>query len=294
MKRSQFTFYRSYFEAIKSLPKRDMASVILAICAYALDEDEPNLTGVPLAVFTLIRPTLDSGRKKAEDRTKRKAKKHEREEEPEPQTASGQPEKDGQGAVQNGEINRTVGDKKQDSGSEKRGQREAQSGKEKEGEREIECEIEGEIESDVDDEEEIERDYHWDRTQQATPTAPATEAPVTGFDGVDLSAEIEANRQAQAFIRRYGLADTEVTLAALMEDIGTRGLDAVRSALEDAAASDNRGGISVRYYRAILANHGKARPVQPKSSAGPVQDGSNNPFIILARKYGAAEGGDGP
>lgn len=68
MRREQFTFYRSYYEALKALPKRDQTSVLMAVIGYALDETEPDLSGVPLSVFTLIRPTLDSGRNKAKNR----------------------------------------------------------------------------------------------------------------------------------------------------------------------------------------------------------------------------------
>ena len=68
MKREQFTFYRSYYEALKNLPKRDQTAVLMAVIGYALDETEPALSGVPLSVFTLIRPTLDSGRNKAKNR----------------------------------------------------------------------------------------------------------------------------------------------------------------------------------------------------------------------------------
>ena len=71
MKREQFTFYRSYYEALKNLPKRDQTAVLMAVIGYALDETEPNLSGVPLSVFTLIRPTLDSGRNKAKNRMKK-------------------------------------------------------------------------------------------------------------------------------------------------------------------------------------------------------------------------------
>lgn len=66
MKRNQFTFYRSYYEAIQHLPRRAQADVLLAIAAYALDETEPKLTGAALSAFILVRPTLDSGRLKAE------------------------------------------------------------------------------------------------------------------------------------------------------------------------------------------------------------------------------------
>lgn len=65
MERGQFTFYRSYYEAIKQLKKADQAAVLMAICAYALDEEMPGLTGTPAAIFALIKPTLDTSRRKA-------------------------------------------------------------------------------------------------------------------------------------------------------------------------------------------------------------------------------------
>lgn len=64
--RNQFTFYRSYFDAIQNLNKRDRAAIILAVCEYALYETEPEGLSAPaMTAFELIRPTLDSGRKKA-------------------------------------------------------------------------------------------------------------------------------------------------------------------------------------------------------------------------------------
>jgi len=72
MRRDQFTFYRSYYEALRNLPKRDQGPTLMAILAYALDETEPALTGVPAAVFGIIRPVLDSGRKKAAKRAQEK------------------------------------------------------------------------------------------------------------------------------------------------------------------------------------------------------------------------------
>lgn len=75
MERAQFTFYRSYYEAISALPKKDQTAVLLAVCAYALDNKEPNLSGTANAVFTLIRPTLDTGRRKAQGGSKGKPMK---------------------------------------------------------------------------------------------------------------------------------------------------------------------------------------------------------------------------
>ena len=66
--RQQFTFYRSYYDAIQELPKEEQASIVLAVCAYAIYETEPQgLTPAASMAFKLIRPTLDSGRKKAEN-----------------------------------------------------------------------------------------------------------------------------------------------------------------------------------------------------------------------------------
>lgn len=77
MERNQFTFYRSYYEALKHLNKRDRAEVLMAVISYALDEEVHSLSGVPLSVFTLIKPTLDSGRNKANNRKNKTKTKQE-------------------------------------------------------------------------------------------------------------------------------------------------------------------------------------------------------------------------
>lgn len=69
MERGQFTFYRSYYEAIRTLSAKDREKLIMAICEYALDEKEPELSGAAAACFVLVRPTLDVGRRKSENRT---------------------------------------------------------------------------------------------------------------------------------------------------------------------------------------------------------------------------------
>ena len=66
MTREQFTFYRSYWEAVKRLRKpADRLSALEAIAAYALDGEERELTDAADAIFVLIRPVLDSAAKKA-------------------------------------------------------------------------------------------------------------------------------------------------------------------------------------------------------------------------------------
>lgn len=114
MKRDQFTFYRSYYEALNDLPEKERAKVLFALLAYALDEEEPNeLSGVCSACFKLIRPTLDSGRIKAANRK-----------------------------------NKPTTNQKQTKNKTKTN--EEQNRKEKEGEKEVEREIEIEIESEYD------------------------------------------------------------------------------------------------------------------------------------------------
>ena len=66
MERKQFTFYRSYWEAIQALPKQAQLPLYRAICEYALLGKEPELTGVASGAFILIRPTLDRARRQSE------------------------------------------------------------------------------------------------------------------------------------------------------------------------------------------------------------------------------------
>lgn len=115
--RNQFTFYKSYYDAIQDLPKRDQSALILAICAYAIYETQPKgLSIAASTAFKLIKPTLDSGRRKAES----------------------------------GALGGQANGKQSGSKSEANGK---QSGSKKEGEDEKEYEYEFEVEADVEGEE---------------------------------------------------------------------------------------------------------------------------------------------
>lgn len=63
--RDQFTFYRSFWEALKALPKKDQLPFVTAVCAYALDGESKPLSGAPLASFLLVKPILEKASKKA-------------------------------------------------------------------------------------------------------------------------------------------------------------------------------------------------------------------------------------
>lgn len=67
--RKQFTMYESMYKALRRIRKKpDRADAYDAICAYALYQTEPDLDSMSDAAaiaFDLIRPVLDSARKKA-------------------------------------------------------------------------------------------------------------------------------------------------------------------------------------------------------------------------------------
>lgn len=65
MEREQFTFYRSFWEALKALPKKDQLPFVMAVCSYAFGEENKTLTGQASAAFLLVKPILDKANKKA-------------------------------------------------------------------------------------------------------------------------------------------------------------------------------------------------------------------------------------
>lgn len=71
MKRKQFTFYESFFDAIMRIKsKTAQRDAFVVLCEYALKGEAPNLDKLPDSVaiaFELARPTLDASRRKAEN-----------------------------------------------------------------------------------------------------------------------------------------------------------------------------------------------------------------------------------
>ena len=66
-KRGQFTFYRSFYESAKHLPTKQRLIFLESIIRYALDGEElPDLKTPLDAMFLMVKPNLDTARKKAE------------------------------------------------------------------------------------------------------------------------------------------------------------------------------------------------------------------------------------
>ena len=65
--RDSIVFYRSFYEAIKEIPLEEQAVVYNAIYGYALDDVEPELTGIAKAIFLLVKPQIDANNTKYEN-----------------------------------------------------------------------------------------------------------------------------------------------------------------------------------------------------------------------------------
>ena len=67
MGRESMVFYRSFYDALKDLSSEQQGELTMAILAYALDDIEPELTGIIKTLFILIKPQLDANKKRAEN-----------------------------------------------------------------------------------------------------------------------------------------------------------------------------------------------------------------------------------
>lgn len=74
MRREQFTFYRSYYEALKNLPKRDLADAIFAICEYSMygTEEFPGLSHKARDAVLSIKHLMDTEIRLSEEGRKSK------------------------------------------------------------------------------------------------------------------------------------------------------------------------------------------------------------------------------
>lgn len=61
-----FIFYRSFYDAIKSLPAEEGMACLRAICRYGLDGEEDAETAFAQAILTMARPQIDANNKRRE------------------------------------------------------------------------------------------------------------------------------------------------------------------------------------------------------------------------------------
>ena len=65
--RDSMVIYRSFFEAIRELPKEDQATVWNAVFELGFNFNQVELSGLPKTIFTLIKPQLEANIKKWEN-----------------------------------------------------------------------------------------------------------------------------------------------------------------------------------------------------------------------------------
>lgn len=70
MDNKYFSFFESYHKSFKGLPPKVIGEIILAMGNYYFDGEETELKGTSKIVFELIKPVLESSRKKSENGAK--------------------------------------------------------------------------------------------------------------------------------------------------------------------------------------------------------------------------------
>lgn len=70
MDNKYFSFFESYHKSFKGLPPKVIGEIILAMGNYYFDGEESELNGTSKIVFELIKPVLESSRKKSENGAK--------------------------------------------------------------------------------------------------------------------------------------------------------------------------------------------------------------------------------
>ncbi len=65
--RDSYVFYRSFAEAIESLPAETYKAVMVALNKYAMDGITPEFTGIEQTIFMLAKPQIDANNRKYEN-----------------------------------------------------------------------------------------------------------------------------------------------------------------------------------------------------------------------------------
>ena len=82
--RDSMIFYKSFADALKALPDKDRLELYDAIFAFGIYGEEPKLSGVNSAVFTLVRPQIEANNRKYENGSKGGRPKNQTETKPKP------------------------------------------------------------------------------------------------------------------------------------------------------------------------------------------------------------------
>ena len=77
IERESFVFYRSFSEALDCLPAEEYKATMQALCAYAMDGNEVEVSGITKALLALMKPQIDANQRRYENGKKGGAPKKE-------------------------------------------------------------------------------------------------------------------------------------------------------------------------------------------------------------------------
>ena len=60
-----FSFYKSYYEALKEIPEKDKKEIIFAMINYVFEDKKPKLKGINKVIWALVEPNLDKSKNKS-------------------------------------------------------------------------------------------------------------------------------------------------------------------------------------------------------------------------------------
>ena len=60
-----FSFYKSYYEALKEIPEKDKKDIIFAMINYVFEDKKPKLKGINKVIWALVEPNLDKSKNKS-------------------------------------------------------------------------------------------------------------------------------------------------------------------------------------------------------------------------------------
>lgn len=63
-------FYRSFFEAVKTLPPEQFKNAVMAIMGYGFDGVEPGTEGIERTIYLLVKPQIDANNRRYQNGTK--------------------------------------------------------------------------------------------------------------------------------------------------------------------------------------------------------------------------------
>ena len=60
-----FSFYKSYYEALKEIPEKDKKEIIFAMINYVFEDKKPKFKGINKVIWSLIEPNLNTSKNKS-------------------------------------------------------------------------------------------------------------------------------------------------------------------------------------------------------------------------------------